>query len=172
MTNHILDVHESTRLKLTQNIVQNQLGAYGSSFNGYLRSGLDNDTIKVSTVNDLNQASVKVAVYKATTYDQWATTNLPKAQIVRFSGGYYEAWPMILNNQVHALITDAADLFSFLAANKENCTACKADAFGESFSYGSFTTNKIARYSLATSSVVINFTYMIVLIMSVIMFMW
>ncbi|KAG2378881.1 hypothetical protein C9374_008029 [Naegleria lovaniensis] len=143
--------------------------AYGTSFNGYLRSALDADTIKVTSVNDLNQPGVKVAVYKATTYDQYATANLAKAEIVRFSGGYYEAWPMILNNQVHAMITDAADLFSWLAANKANCSSCKVDVFGNQFSFGSFTTSKIVK-SLG-SSVVINFTYIFLLMMSAIMFM-
>nr|CAG4708358.1 unnamed protein product [Naegleria fowleri] len=144
--------------------------AYGTSFNGYLRSGLDIDTIKVSSVYDLNQAAVKVAVYKATTYDQWATANLPNSQIIRFSGGYYEAWPMILNNQVHALITDAADLLTFLAANKANCTPCRVDVFGDQFSFGSFTSNKITT-SLATRSMVFNFLMMMIFMIGGIMFM-
>ena len=48
---------------------------------------------------------------------------------------------MILNKQVHALITDGADLLSWLDLNKASCSTCKVGLFGESFSYGSFVTS-------------------------------
>jgi len=116
---------------------------------GFLRSHKDNGTVTISSTSDLNKAGIIVGVIKGTGFDLWATNNLVKANIVRVSSLFDEAFPLVLKEQVHALVHDATDMFDWLNTTKSNCTGCFVKTFGELQSYGSFISRSITQVSHA-----------------------
>lgn len=118
--------------------------AYGTSFQGVLRSGRDNSsTIAFKTVQDLNQPGITVVVAPDTIHDTWASENLKQAQLIKLGKSYQEIFPLIQSGKYHAFIADAIDIYQWYARNKNNCTGCSVSVFGDALPFGSFMTNKI-----------------------------
>ena len=125
-------------------------GGYGSRLMGFLRSELDNSTLQVSNVLDLNKAGVVVGVVTGSTFQQWAISNIPLVTLTTVAG-LEDGLSMISKRQIHAFLHDASDLFSWLNKTRSNCTTCSVGLFGSTTPYGSFISNSIEQISLASS---------------------
>ena len=118
---------------------------YGSTSNGFLGTTLDNATLpQFQNVLQLNRSDVVVAFYGGTVYEEWARQYLSGA--VLKAVGYDEQFQLAKNNQVHAVIGDATDMYGFLSGNPKNASFVKP--FGDPSPYGVF----VARTNVTRSS--------------------
>ena len=113
--------------------------AYGSSTSGFLRTALDANGTRIDELSQLNAPNYIVAFYASTVYEMAANTTLPLAQKIRVTSLSDDPYNLVLQNKIHALISDAADLNSWKATHSDQCSVCYVKAFGEQSPFGIFT---------------------------------
>ena len=110
---------------------------YGSTSYGFLRGALDNSTISISNVNDLNNPAVKISVVKGSIFDTYVNQSLPLAQKVYAS--YGAQMQLVADGVVHAVVDDAVGLNQFRLNNMKDCTSCFVKLFGDVSTFSAFT---------------------------------
>ncbi|KAG2379195.1 hypothetical protein C9374_007334 [Naegleria lovaniensis] len=132
-------VSDTTHTKERAAVVNFATCAYGSSSSGFLRTSLDSNGTYIDELSKLNSPNYIVAFYASTVYEIAANTSLPLAQKIRVTSLDTDPYNLVLQNKIHALISDAADLNAWKAANSDKCSNCYVKAFGELAPFGIFT---------------------------------
>lgn len=92
--------------------------AYYSSSQGVLRGTLDASSVLVETVDDLNNATIKIAVQTGTTSDLYAQDNLPLATVQGFST-FDLVIAALENGDVHVALGDTPVMAFYETANAD-----------------------------------------------------
>ncbi|KAL9649545.1 hypothetical protein ABK040_003223 [Willaertia magna] len=124
---------------------------YASSSPGWLYNPDLNPSLNVKSFYDLNQTGIKIGVFGGSYYENFITT-LSAAQFVKVNTGYPEVYTKLANREIHAMLADATDLFTWVKENKANCTKCITKGFGDPFEMASFTTRNIMVISAGTGN--------------------
>lgn len=96
----------------------------------------------ISDVYSLNKTGMLVGAYEGTTYSTFVKTQLSAATYVSFTATNLQ-YQSVLDGNVHALIGDAIQFYTWLKSNNATCSSCYIKLYGEAYSFGTFTTGNI-----------------------------
>ncbi|KAL9653165.1 hypothetical protein ABK040_006381 [Willaertia magna] len=126
--------------------------AYGSTSPGFLRSSLD-PSLQITTIKDLNQSGIKVAVLSNTIYEKLALKYLQGATLIPIASGYTAVFEAVEKRQVHAILSDVFDLYNWLKRNKEKCGVnCYSKGFDSPFTFATFVTTNFSGMTSGSSA--------------------
>lgn len=118
--------------------------AYGFTYFAFLRTDLDNTTITgITTLAQLNRTDIKVGWYSGTLSDTTVATNLTAVQ--KFPTATSDALFLLAQNkQVHVILYDQLDLYSWQVTNAQSCGNCYLNVFGDPLTIAIYTANTVS----------------------------